>query len=361
MTGSRRAGAGHAAPSAPVGAAAHAGRRRVDPAPRSDRAPLWRAGWFAGLLASLVVLGELRLPGDVVDLPDRVGPGAASLLGVVLAIGLTVRTGGRPQLPALLAAGYGVVATATLWPVLLAGGAVGVGVLAAALAVTATVPATTYARSIVEVVLACAFATAGGLGVAGFDAHLRHSRFAYVVLGISLAAAFALVYRLGAGFHGLGRRGYLVAGGALLLLVLALAYSEALGRWGSPEVVGRLDDLRHSVRVRLHAVPHPIETLLGVPALCWGTFMRARRRQGWWVCAFGAAVTAPSTTRFVEGAVPTLTTILGAAYSLVLGLLLGYVVIRVEQAFTGSRGRRARRDEEASAHRPEPGRLDPLH
>ena len=341
-------------------AEARGGRRRIEPAPRSDRAALWRAAWFAAVLVPLVVLLELQLPGDPVDLPDRVGPAAASVLGVALAVGLTVRTGGRPLLPALLALTYGAVTTATLWSVLLAGGAVGLGALAATLGVVATVPATTYARSIVEVVIACAVATAGGLGVVGFGADLRHGRFSYVVLGISLAAAFALVYRLGAGFHGLGRRGYLVAGGALLLLALALAYSEALGRWGSPELVGRIDDLRHTLRVRLHAVPHPIETLLGVPALCWGVFMRARRRQGWWVCAFGAAVTAPSTTRFVEGDVPTLTTVLGATYSLVLGLLVGYVVIRVEQAFTGSRGRRARRDEEAAAHRPEPGRLDPL-
>lgn len=329
-------------------------------APRSDRAPLWRAAWFAGLAASLVVLLAVRMPADVVDLPDRVGAAAASVLGVVLAIGLTVRTGGRPLLPALLAAAYGIVAVATGWTVVLAGGAVGVAVGAAALAVMATVPATTYARSIVEVLLACLVATAGGLGVAGFDTDLQHDRFAYVVLGIGLITCFALVYRLGAGFHGLGRRGYLVAGGALALLALGLAYSEALSHWGSPEVVGRIDDFRHSVRVRLHAVPHPIETLLGVPALCWGTFMRARRRQGWWVCAFGAAVTAPSTTRFVESGVPTSATVLGAVYSLVLGLLLGYVVIRVEQALTGSRGRRARRDEEAAAHRPEPSRLDPL-
>jgi hypothetical protein len=317
--------------------------------------------WCAALVVCLAALVVLRLADDAKGVPTRPGVAAASALGVILAIGLTARTGGRPLLPALLAVAYGVLATVTLWWVLLAGGAVGVGVLAATLGVMATVPAATYARSIVEVVVACAVATAGGLGVAGYEAGLRESRFGYVVLGIGMAASFALVYRLGAGFHGLGRRGYLVAGGALALLVLALAYSEALGRWGSPDLIGRLDDLRHTLRVRLHAVPHPIEALLGVPALCWGVFMRARRRQGWWVCAFGAAVTAPSTTRFVIGDVPTSTNVLGAAYSLVVGLLVGYVVIRVEQAFTGSRGRRARRDEEASAHRPEPGRLDPLH
>ena len=51
---------------------------------------------------------------------------------------------------------------------------------------------------------------------------------------------------------------------------------------------------------------------------------------------------------------------LGTAYSLVAGLLLGYLVIRADSFLSGARGRRARRAEEASAHRPEPGRSHPL-
>jgi hypothetical protein len=196
--------------------------------------------------------------------------------------------------------------------------------------------------------------------VAGFHSDLRPVRFGYVVLAGALLTALVLVYRLGAGLHGLGRRGYLLAGGALLLLAFALAYSAALGRWGSPELVGQVEDFRAMVRSHLHAVPHPIEALLGVPALAWGVFMRARRRQGWWVCAFGAAATAPATTRFLEFAVPTRATVLAAVYSLVVGLVIGYVVIRIEQSFTGTHGRRARRTEEAGAHRPEPGRMHAL-
>ena len=33
--------------------------------------------------------------------------------------------------------------------------------------------------------------------------------------------------------------------------------------------------------------PAADQALVGVPALVWGCHMRARRRQGWWVCAFG--------------------------------------------------------------------------
>jgi hypothetical protein len=45
----------------------------------------------------------------------------------------------------------------------------------------------------------------------------------------------------------------------------------------------------------------------------------------------------------------------------VLGLFLWYLVIRTDTFLTGARGRRARRLEEATAHRPEPNRLQSLH
>ncbi len=332
------------------------GRLRSTTVAAVDASRAWATTWLLALVVCLGVLVTDRMR----DLPDRVGPAAAAALAAVLAAGLAVRTGGRPWLPALLAVGYGVVATITLEQHLLAGGAVGVAGLGATLALMATTPAPGFGRAVVEVLVACALATVAGLGVGALHTHLDTGRFGYVVLGIGLVAAFALVYRLGAGLTGLGTRGYVVAGTAVLLLVLALAYSEAFGRWGSPTLVSWVDDVRTAVRTHLHAVPHPIETLLGVPALCWGVFMRARRRQGWWVCAFGIAVTAPATTRFVMAGVTTTANVLGAVYSLVLGLMIGFVVIRVDQVFTGSRGRRARRDEEASAHRPEPGRFAPL-
>jgi hypothetical protein len=47
-------------------------------------------------------------------------------------------------------------------------------------------------------------------------------------------------------------------------------------------------------------------------------------------------------------------------YGAALGLLLGYLVIRVDSFLSGNRGRRARRAEEATAHRPEPRRTAPL-
>ncbi|WP_158648103.1 hypothetical protein [Nocardioides houyundeii] len=100
--------------------------------------------------------------------------------------------------------------------------------------------------------------------------------------------------------------------------------------------------------------------LLGVPALAWGVHMRARRRQGWWVCTFGAAAMLPVAqglvdldTSYVEGG-------LQAAYGVGLGLLVGFLVIRLDLLLTGSRGRRARAVEEQHALRPEPSRFSSL-
>ena len=49
-----------------------------------------------------------------------------------------------------------------------------------------------------------------------------------------------------------------------------------------------------------------------------------------------------------------------AGFGIALGVLLGYVIIRADAFLTGTRGRRARREEEAAAHRPEPRRTEPL-
>ena len=100
--------------------------------------------------------------------------------------------------------------------------------------------------------------------------------------------------------------------------------------------------------------------LLGVPALVWGCHMRARRRQGWWVCAFGVAATVPLAQALVDPEGSFLEAALRGLYSVVLGLGLGYLVVRADLALTGPRGRRGRRAEEATAHRPEPSRFAEL-
>jgi hypothetical protein len=318
-------------------------------------------------LAVVVVAAPLALNlrghlwGDFeVNLSMRVTRVLATVLAVLFAAALSRRLGGRVLLPVALVVLYGAALILTDWPTLVAGGAAGLAALSAALALMLTTPAPTFARAVVETLLAAVVATIGGLGVAGVDAGLRQGRFGALVLVVTVLGAFVMVYRLGAGFHGLGRRGYAVAGGAAGLLLISLFYGWAFSRWGSSDLVDGMDSLRDHIRHYIYAVPHPIEAILGVPALCWGSFMRARRRQGWWVCAFGAAVTAPSATRFVVSGVSLESALISIGYTLLIGFVLAWLVIRVDQRLTGSRGRRARRVEEADALRPEPPRFAAL-
>ena len=133
------------------------------------------------------------------------------------------------------------------------------------------------------------------------------------------------------------------------MLAVALAYSEALSRWGSPGMTEQVDATRFWMRDNLRRRTAPDRGAARHPRAGLGRLHAARRRQGWWVCAFGTAATAPATSRFIDAGTTTLNTALAAAYSLVLGLILGYLLIRLEQWFQGTHGRRARRGEEASA------------
>jgi hypothetical protein len=316
--------------------------------------------WVVLVLLGAAAVATARWAPDLPVVLRYVGAAAVSC---GLAWGLAVRTGGRPVWATVLTGGLAAGALITQWSSLLSGAAIGTGVLAATLAVMVTRPAATYLLAIKEALIATAVAAIGGLGVIGYGNSdtLNVGRFGYIVFGLSLLGAFALVYRLGAGLHGLGRRGYVVAGGAVVLLFLGMAYTEAISHWGSRGLVDSLDGFRDSTRSALGAVPHPIMALLGYPALVWGVFMRARRRQGWWVCAFGVAATAPSASRLVAADLGAKSIALGLLYSLVIGLAVGFLLIRGEQRFTGSHGSRARKDEESEAHRPEPRRTRPLH
>ncbi len=51
---------------------------------------------------------------------------------------------------------------------------------------------------------------------------------------------------------------------------------------------------------------------------------------------------------------------LGELYTLLVGLAIGYLVVRLDLALTGSHGRGGRRAEEATALRPEPARTEAL-
>lgn len=335
----------------------------------SSRLDRWRARAAA--------LGESRVPhvswwllflagvGLLVAGVVPVGPawlGGAGSVAVASSYvwALAARTGGRPGVFGALTALVGVVVLVADDDRASTGAAVMTCALAAVLAVMMTVPAKRFREAARECAVAVGIASVGAFATVGFEPALTVVRFQYATLGLSLAGAFLLVYRLGAGLHGLGRRGLIATIGGGVVLLVFVGYAELLRQYGPGDVVTTLLDGVRWSRENLGAFPRPLETVLGVPALAWGCHMRARRRQGWWVCAFGAAGTVSIANALVDPSVALLESGLSVAYGLLIGLVIGYVVIRVDLALTGSRGRRARRDEQASAVRPEPRRTAAL-
>ena len=196
----------------------------------------------------------------------------------------------------------------------------------------------------------------GALAVVGFEPVATLARFEYVTLGLSLLGAFAVVYRLGAGLHGLGRRGVVTVLIGTVVLAVTLAYAELLRRHGTPSLVdGLLDGVAWS-RDHLGAFRAPSRPCSASRPGLGHPHARAWRRQGWWVCAFGVAATTPIANALVSPpsrsrrpAWPSCT----ASWS---ACSWGFVVIRMDLALTGSPGRRGRR---AEGHGLRPGRPAP--
>ena len=307
------------------------------------------AGGLAALICALVPIGPGWLD----------GVGAVTIV-TAYAWALAARTGGRPVVFGALALVLGVGVLALDQDYLRTGAAVMTCVVSAVLGVMATTPAVQFMRAARECAVAVLVAGIGAMATIGFDPVVSVVRFEYVTLGLALVGAFGVVYRLGAGLHGLGRRGLAVVAIGGAMLAVTLLYAELLRRYGSQEMVDQLLDGVRWSRDHLGAFPRPIETVLGVPALAWGCHMRARRRQGWWLCAFGAAATASVANALVNPAISLLECGLSVAYGLAVGLVIGYAVIRADLALTGSRGQGGRRLEEAGAVRPEPPRTAAL-
>lgn len=306
----------------------------------------------AGLV--VLVLAALGIGPAYLD-----GVGAVIIVTTFTSI-LASRIGGRPLVFGLLALALGVLAITLDRDVLRSGAAVMTASVGAVLGVMATVPAVRFAAAVREVLIALVVAAIGGAAAIGFEPVVNLARFGYTTLAVSFGLALVVVYRLGAGLHGLGRRGLVMVVGGGLILAVALVYAELLRRYGTPGLVeSALDTVRwgHS---HLGAFPRPLQALLGIPALAWGCHQRARRRQGWWATAFGVAATVPLTQLLVTLDMSLAEVALTEVYTLVVGLLVAFVVIRLDLALTGSRGRRGRRAEEATALRPEPPRTRAL-
>lgn len=313
---------------------------------------IWALVVLAGLAGLVACLFEVG--------PSWACGAGAVTVGTAYSWALAVRTGGRPIVAGTLALVLGLVAVISDDDSLRTGAAVLTCVVVAVFAVMATVPSVRFLGAVREVVVALVLAAVGALAVVGFEPVVKVLRFEYVTLGLAFVGVFALVFRLGAGLHGLGRRGIVIVLIGTGVLALTLAYAELLRRYGTPALVTNLLEIVVWSRAHLGAFPRPLETVLGVPALAWGVHMRARRRQGWWVCAFGVAATAPVANALVNPGVSLTESVLAVTYGAVVGLVIGFVVIRLDLALTGPRGRRGRRAEEAGAVRPEPRRTKAL-
>jgi hypothetical protein len=310
------------------------------------------AGAVAGLVADLIgARGQWFADGGAVGVTTA------------YAWGLAMRTGGRPAIFALLALALGVVVVAVDADPLRSGAAVVTTVLTAVFAVMVTVPAVGTVATVREILVALVVAVIGAMATLAWAPVVALDRFQYTALGLSLAASFVTVFRLGAGFHGLGTRGVLAVVMGSVMLALTLGYAELLRRYGTQSLVDSLDQAARWSHHHLGAFPRPIIALLGVPALTWGTHMRARRRQGWWVCAFGVALTAPVAYGYVDPGRSVREVSLALGYGVLIGLVLGFVLIRLDLGLTrgrSSRGRRAAGPGEAEVLRPEPGRTHAL-
>lgn len=341
------------------------GRRRAVPErkPRSRTVPrgALSALWVLVTLVAAATLVVRWTPlAEAPWLPGWTPEAGAIGVTTMFSLALAVRTGGRPLIAGGLALVLTLVAVLTAMPILVAGAAVCTAAIGAVLGVLLTVPAARFPAVVRECALATAVAVLAALAADAYGAQLAFVRADYLTLTLALLGALILVFRLGAGVHGLGTRGLVVVVGGLFLLAVALAYTEALARWGSPQMIADVERWFADLHARFGALPRPIEFLLGFPALVWGVSTRARRRQGWWPCAFGAAGLAGIATSLLDDSRTSVEAALSLGYGALLGLLLGYLVIRVDLFLSGNRGRRARRAEEATAHRPEPSRTAPL-
>lgn len=312
--------------------------------------------WSGVLAVGVVMLAAAALHRG----PSWLDGAGALLVLTSYAWALMARTGGREVLFTAVAFSIGVVTVATDVAVLRSGAAVLTCVVSALLAVVLTVPAKNFLGAVREAVVATAVASIGAFATVGFEPVASTTRFEYVTLGLGYVLMFVLVWRFAAGLHGLGTRGLAIVVGGSLVVAVSIVYTEMLQSFSTTVLVQGAEELGEWLRFTVGAVPRMLTIFLGVPALVWGVHMRARRRQGWWVCAFGVAATLPVAQRLVNLDTSYVEAGLQTAYSVALGLLVGFLVIRADLALTGQRGARARAAEEAHAVRPEPPRFSAL-
>jgi hypothetical protein len=327
-----------------------------------------RRGWASRLAvaAGVALVGLVLLAGLAAALTHFVDPGvplprrtpmvgAGAVTTVVCGL-LAHRIGANT----VATVGFVLLATSaavsTGWPWLLAGVVALTAFAATVLGVVCTRPAKRPVQVVREYVVAIVVALAGAVAVAAYAAPLNPAMLGHVVVLTALITTLWVAHRLGGGFSGLGKRGAVVIVFAVLVLVAGMAYGEALRRWGTPELIQWVAMVRRATTDLVGAAPRPLGLFIGFPALVWGLATRAQLRQGWWVCAFGSLGTADVATSLAGPQAEPGQVLLSTAYSVLAGLVLGFLIWRFDRLLTGPRGKRARGAERALPPRPEPSR-----
>lgn len=311
---------------------------------------LWAAVVAAGT-AALLLAGWDQVPGWV-------GDAGTVAVTAGFAVALTARVGGPTLVFGALALVLSTGVLITDIDLFRTGAAVLVCVLSGLCAVMATRPASHLLTTLREVFVSLVVSAIGALATVGYDPVADVARFRFVTLALAVVIALALVYRLGAGLHGLGRRGLAFVVVAGMLAAVALVYAELLQAYSDTFLVKAGDGLVDWSHEHFDTFPAPVATLLGIPALVWGTYLRSRRRQGWWVCAFGVAATVPFSYALV---LPDSWREIGLRLvaTLIVGLLIGMTIALIDRRLSerrARRGARRARQAERQAPQPEPGR-----
>ncbi|WP_313405455.1 hypothetical protein [Aeromicrobium sp.] len=343
------------------------GRRRLDtsvPTPYevATREPrLASARWARLLVLGTFLLWLLSTAGSVTAITDVGAPSwlwrpSAAVLLVTFSLILTHRVGGYMRIWVALAGLLALSALVSGVNGLLAAAAGATAVLAAVSAVMFTLPARSLPGVLREYFVMLALALSGAAGVAAWNASVDVRAFTLLVMAVSVTLVLSIVWRLGSGLHGLGR------GQLKLLVVIAVIavglffYGSFVRAAGSPALQSLLDDTIVWLRQNVGGVPRPYEFLIGFPALVVGTSMRARYREGWWVCVFAVVGTVIVAVSLIDPRAYPSYFALSTAYSAIIGLVIGLVI---RFLFLTPHGGRAARAVQQSV-RSEPARTAPL-
>jgi hypothetical protein len=293
---------------------------------------------------------------DVANVVPRIGALVATWAGLIL---LVRRCGGRTLIVGAFAAVALGLVGAYPEPWALAGAGVTAAAAYGLLGMVLTRPVRGL-RLLRELVISAFLGVMGAVVVAGYDVELRPYRFRVLILALVLIGGLALAWRLGHGARSIGRRGAVLIVIGVLLLAGSLAYVQAVRTWGSPDLVHNLADFREWISDAIGAAPRPLEALVGFPALVWGVAVRTRRRQGWWMCAFGTLGAGGVVSSLVGSDVVLRDAMLSTGYDVVVGGAIGLVVVLIDRLLTRGGGRRADPSQDVDAARPEPTRFEPL-